>query len=68
MKNKIICVDSVDSLTSDTTNEELKIEGLKNIVETNTEKEHNFVQKIIVIPEICEQCHLKFVNSLVVSL
>lgn len=29
-----------------------------------TEKKHNFIQKIIVIPEVCAHCHKKFVKHI----
>lgn len=55
----MIFVGSVESLSSNISNE--KLEHKTSHINTNNEKEHNFVQKIIVIPEICGQCHSKFV-------
>lgn len=50
---------SVESLTSSESENELK---QSNNLNTNIEKGHNFVQKIIVIPETCGQCQKRFVK------
>jgi len=41
--------------------EERKCKNSDIIDSVNIEKKHNFVEKIIVIPEICYECHKKFV-------
>lgn len=51
---------SVESISSNESEKEQKLENNNNF-NTKVNKEHNFVQKIIVIPEICDQCHKKFV-------
>lgn len=35
-----------------------------NYYDENNEKEHNFVKKIIVVPEMCGQCYEKLENVL----
>lgn len=57
-------LDSVKSLYSEPEN---KYKPLSDN-HVNKSKKHNFVQKIIVIPEVCGQCLKKFVenNSLII--
>lgn len=53
--------DSVASISSGSENNYKPMND--DHIEKSIEKKHNFVQKIIVIPEICGQCHKKFVEK-----
>lgn len=53
-------LDSEESLSSNEPQKELIPEISKD--DRNSKKKHNFVQKFIVIPEICSQCYKKLVK------
>lgn len=57
----MIFLDSEESLSSNEP-EKKCILGISKDIDTNNQKKHNFVQKFIVIPEICSQCSKKLVK------
>ncbi|VVC32237.1 Rho GTPase-activating protein domain,Protein kinase C-like, phorbol ester/diacylglycerol-binding [Cinara cedri] len=65
-KPQSISSSSTDSLSSNELDKHIKHSNC-NKLDKNIEKIHDFVQKIVVIPEICGQCHkkVKFNNYMV---
>lgn len=51
---------SSESLSSNKLDKDMKDKNC-NTFDTNIEKTHDFVQKLVVIPEICGVCHKKLV-------
>jgi hypothetical protein len=57
-------LDSVESFSSDSEKNYKSIND--NKIDQSIEKKHNFVQKMIVIPEICGQCLKKLDDNLLI--